>query len=50
LDEEGWLVLVHEEVLEVWERKLRNRVIREYLIGWRYLPVEDAMWESDEIL
>jgi hypothetical protein len=35
LDEEGKLVLVPEEVLEVRERRLRNRVIRECLIRWR---------------
>jgi hypothetical protein len=29
LDEEGKLVLVPEEVLEVREKKLQNRVIRE---------------------
>jgi hypothetical protein len=43
-------VWVLEEVLEVRERKLRNRVIREYLIRWRDLPVEDVTWESDQIL
>jgi hypothetical protein len=50
LDEEGKLVLVPEEVLEVWERILRNKVIREYLIRWRYFPTEYATWESDQIL
>jgi hypothetical protein len=25
-------------------------VIREYLIRWRDLPVEDATWEGDQIL
>jgi hypothetical protein len=50
LDEEGKLVLVLEEVLEVQERKLQNRVIREYLVKWREFPVEDATWESEKIL
>jgi hypothetical protein len=50
LDEEGQLVLVPEEVLEVREKKLRNRVIREYLVRWRELPAEDATWESEQIL
>jgi hypothetical protein len=35
LDEEGQLVLVPEEVLEVQEKKLRNKVIRQYLVRWR---------------
>jgi hypothetical protein len=50
LDEEGQLVLIPEEILDVRERKLRSRVIREYLIRWRDLPVEDATWEGDQIL
>jgi hypothetical protein len=50
LDEEGQLELVLEEVLEFWERKLRSRVIRECLIRWRVLLVEDATWESKQVL
>jgi hypothetical protein len=50
LDEEGQLELVPEEVLEFQERKLRSRVIRECLIRWRGLPVEDATWESKQVL
>jgi hypothetical protein len=50
LDEEGQLDLVLEEVLEFWERKLRSRVIRECLIRWRGLPVEDSTWESEKVL
>jgi hypothetical protein len=50
LDEEGQLELVLEEVLEFRERKLRIRVIKECLIRWRGLPVEDATWESEQVL
>jgi hypothetical protein len=50
LDEEGKHVLVPEEILEVRERKLQNMVIKEYLVKWRELPIEDATWESEQIL
>jgi hypothetical protein len=50
LDEEGQLELVLEEVLEFRERKLRSRVIKECFIIWRGLPVEDATWESEQVL
>ena len=50
LDEEGHLQLVPEEVLEVRERKLRSRIIREYLVRWKDLPVEDATCEGKHIL
>jgi hypothetical protein len=50
LDEEGQLELVSEEVLEFREWKLRSRVIRECLIKWRGLPVEDATSKREQVL
>jgi hypothetical protein len=44
------LELLPKEVLEFRERKLRSRVIRECLIGWRGLPVEDSTWETEQVL
>jgi hypothetical protein len=50
LDEEGQLELVPEEVLEHRERRLRSQIIRECLVRWKGLPVEDATWEGEQIL
>jgi hypothetical protein len=50
MDEEGQLVLIPEEILEVRERKLRKRSIREYLVKWKNLPVEDATWEGEQLI
>jgi hypothetical protein len=50
LDEEGQLILVPEEILEVWEKRLRKRSIKEYLVKWKNLPIEDATWEGEQVL
>ncbi|XP_059075241.1 uncharacterized protein LOC131875201 [Cryptomeria japonica] len=50
LDEEGKLILVLEAIIDSRERRLRNRVIRENLVKWKDLPVEDATLERDDIL
>jgi hypothetical protein len=50
LDEEGQLILILEDVLEVVEKRLRNRSIKEYLIKWKNLPIEDASWEGEHVL
>ena len=42
MDKEGHVLLVPEAIFEVRERKLRNKVIREFLGRWRDLPKEDA--------
>jgi hypothetical protein len=36
LDEEGQLNLISEEILEVREKNLRKRSIKEYMIKWIY--------------
>ena len=44
------MILIPEEVLEVREKKLRRRSIKEYLVKWKNLPIEDATWESEQVL
>ena len=50
LDDEGLLVLILEWIVQTRERKLRNRVIREYLVQWKEIPPEDATWEGEHVL
>ena len=50
LDDEGILVLILERIIQVQERKLRNKMIQEYLLKWKELPTEDATWEGEHIL
>ena len=47
---EGKLILEPIEILEVHEKALRNRTVKEYLVCWRHLPLDDATWESEHIL
>jgi hypothetical protein len=50
LDDEKRLATSPKEILQVRERKLRNRVVREFLVKWKDLPVEDATWENEQVL
>ncbi len=50
LNKEGKLILEPAEILEVREKILRNRTMREYLVCWRHLPLDDATWEGEHIL
>jgi hypothetical protein len=50
LDEEGQLVLIPDEILEDREKRPRKRSIKEYLIRWKDLPIEDATWENEQVV
>ena len=50
LDDEGQLVLISECILKVRGRKLRNKIIRDYLVQWKDLPIEEATWEAEQVL
>ena len=50
LDVEGKLVFVPTEVIEIKERKLCNKSIRQYLVHWKGFPYEVATWEGESIL
>jgi hypothetical protein len=47
LDEEGKPALTPEKIVDVRERRLQSRFIREYLVIWRGLPAEEATWEGE---
>ena len=42
LDDEGLWILIPERIIQTRERKLKNRVIRQYLVQWKELLPEDA--------
>ena len=50
LDDEGQLILVPERILEVREQKLRNKIIRDYLVQLKDLPIEEATREVEQVL
>ena len=39
-----------DRILEVKEKRLRNRTIREALVQWKGYPIEDASWEDWDTL
>ncbi len=47
LDAEGRIIFKPEFIIATKERRLRTRVIKEYLIKWKNLSEEDASWESE---
>lgn len=50
IDDEGKLILESTEILDVKDTiKLRSHTIKEYLVRWKDLLIEDATWESEQI-
>ena len=50
LDEEGKLVLEPKATINIKERRLCSRIIKEYLIKWKSCPEEDASWETEKFI
>ena len=48
LDDEGRIIFEPEYIITTRERRLRTRVVQEYLIKWKTLLDEDATWESEQ--
>ena len=46
LDDEERIIFEPKYIITTRERRLRTRVIKEYLIKWKNLSEEDATWES----
>ena len=42
--------MVSESILEVRERKLRSRTIKEFLVKWKDLPKKNGTWEGEQVL
>jgi len=42
--------LDEERKLMFREKNLRRRSIKEYLVKWKDLPIEDATWESEQVI
>ncbi|KAH9321841.1 hypothetical protein KI387_016480, partial [Taxus chinensis] len=50
LDEEGRIILDLEKILQTRTKRLRTIDIKEYLIKWNNLSIEDASWEDEGFL
>ena len=50
LDEEGKLILELEAIINIKERRLNTRMIKEYLIKWKNFPKEDASWKTEKFV
>jgi hypothetical protein len=49
-DDEGQWATSPEEILQVRGGKFHDRAVREYLVKWQGLHVEDATWENEQVL
>lgn len=50
IDETGTFEMVPECFLDFREKKLRGRIIREFLVKWKNYQIEDASWITQEEL
>ena len=39
-----------DKILDRREKRLRNRILREFLVAWKGLPLTDATWESEALI
>ena len=39
-----------DKILDQREKQLRNRLLQEYLVAWKGLPLTDATWESETLI
>ena len=50
LDEEGRIILELEKIMQTRTKRLRTKDIKQYLIKWKNLSIEDATWEDEGFL
>ena len=48
LDDEGRIIFEPKYIITTIERRLRTRVIKDYLLKWKNLQEEDLTWESEQ--
>lgn len=44
------VIVIPRHILATQDKKLRTKVLSEYLIQWKDFPSEDATWEGPKIL
>jgi len=49
LDEKGSIWLHSKVILDIRENQLHKHMIKEVLIQWKYMQLEDATWEPTTI-
>lgn len=50
LHDEGRIILEPKCILQTCMKNLRNRTLTQYLIQWKNLLVEKAIWEDEEFI
>ena len=50
LNKEEKLILEPAKIIEICEKTLWHHIVKEYLVHWKHLLLDDTMWEGEHIL